>query len=512
MSFTETCQRIVRDHHLSAAQKSHALALAAENALPYPELPPAVAEAMVQGFICDMFEGHAPYKPRYVLPDYEKFLSQGSAWLELAAPQDFDEALDALRILYHHVPSVTGMPVWLGRLDHLLLPFVGELDDETLYRKLKGFWVYLDRVLPDAFMHVNIGPDDNRICRLILRIDNELKQVAPNLTFFHDPEQTPDDLLLQAVKSIAECSKPHIANYPIHRDTFDARGFGIVSCYNALPQAGGANTLVRIALKRVAEQCQGIDDFLGCLLPHYCRLTSQLIAVRAAFLHQESGFFDSFLVKEGLLDEDRFVPMFGIYGMAEAVNILMDKENLPDRYGHGEEANQLGYRISAQLSEYVTATPQTHASGGRALLHSQGGLSIDVAVTPGVRIPYGHEPDPASHVLALAPHHTYYHSGISEILTLDPTIRQNPQALLQLCKGALAIGMREFTANVADSDLVRVTGYMIRKSDVARFAEEGSRLQTTCLGAEASEVTAIRQRAPRVVAHESTICEYLART
>ncbi|HDN9024719.1 YjjI family glycine radical enzyme [Aeromonas veronii] len=508
MSLIETCQRIVRDPHLSAAQKSHALALAAENALPYPDLPAAVAEAMEQGFICDMFEGHAPYKPRYVLPDYEKFLTQGSAWLELTAPQDFDEALNALRILYHHVPSVTGMPVWLGRLDHLLLPFVGELDDETLYRKLKGFWIYLDRVLPDAFMHVNIGPDDNRICRLILRIDNELKQVAPNLTFFHDPEQTPDSLLLQAVKNIAECSKPHIANYPIHRDTFDDRGFGIVSCYNALPQAGGANTLVRISLKRVAEQCQGIDDFLGCLLPHYCRLASQLIEARAAFLHEESGFFDSFLVKEGLLDEDRFVPMFGIYGMAEAVNILMDKENLPDRYGHGEEANQLGYRISAQLSAYVTTTPQTHAWGGRALLHSQGGLSIDVAVTPGVRIPYGHEPDPASHVLALAPHHTYYHSGISEILTLDPTIRQNPQALLQLCKGALAIGMREFTANVADSDLVRVTGYMIRKSDVARFAEEGSRLQTTCLGAEASEVTAIRQRAPRVVAHESTICEY----
>ncbi|WP_323922250.1 YjjI family glycine radical enzyme [Aeromonas caviae] len=508
MSFTETCQRIVRDPLFSPAQKSRALALAAENALPYPELPADVAEAMTQGVLCDMFEGHAPYKPRYVLPDYEKFLTQGSAWLELAPPRDFDEALDALRILYHHVPSVTGMPVWLGRLDHLLLPFVGELDDETLYRKLKGFWIYLDRVLPDAFMHVNIGPDDNRICRLILRIDNELKQVAPNLTFFHDPEQTPDDLLLLAVKNIAECSKPHIANYPIHRDTFDQRGFGIVSCYNALPQAGGANTLVRISLKRVAEQAQGIDDFLGCLLPHYCRLTSQLIAVRAAFLHRESGFFDSFLVEEGLIEEARFVPMFGIYGMAEAVNILMDKENLLGRYGHDEEANQLGYRISAQLSEYVTTTPQAHAWGGHALLHSQGGLSIDVAVTPGVRIPYGQEPDPASHLLALAPHHGYYHSGISEILTLDPTIRQNPQALLQLCKGALAIGMREFTANVADSDLVRVTGYMIRKRDVVRFAAEGSRLQTTSLGAEASELTGIRQRAPRVVAIETLLNEH----
>lgn len=508
MSFTETCQRIVRDPLLSPAQKSHSLALAAENALPYPALPAEVSEAMAKGLVCDMFEGHAPYKPRYVLPDYEKFLRQGSAWLELAPPQDFDEALDALRILYHHVPSVTGMPVWLGRLDHLLLPFVGELDDEALYRKLKGFWIYLDRVLPDAFMHVNIGPDDNRLCRLILRIDGELKQVAPNLTLFHDPAQTPDSLLLQGVQNIAACSKPHIANYPLHRNTFDERGFGIVSCYNALPQAGGANTLVRVSLKRVAEQAHGIDDFLGCLLPHYCRLASRLIEARAAFLHQESGFFDSFLVQEGLLEEGRFVPMFGIYGMAEAVNLLMDKENLPERYGRDEEANQLGYRISAQLARHVNETPQRHAWGGRALLHSQGGLSVDRGVTPGVRIPYGEEPDPASHVLALAPHHGFYHSGISEILTLDPTIRQNPQALLQLCKGALAIGMREFTANVADSDLVRVTGYMIRKSDVARFAAEGSRLQTTCLGAEASELTGIRQRAPRVVGREATLCDY----
>ena len=68
--------------------------------------------------------------------------------------------------------------------------------------------------------------------------------------------------------------------------------------------------------------------------------------------------------------------------------------------------------------------------------------------------------------------------------------------------------MREFSANVADSDLVRVTGYMIRKSDVARFAEEGSRLQTTSLGAEASELTGIRQRAPRVVAIETLLNEH----
>ncbi|MGL5815166.1 MAG: YjjI family glycine radical enzyme [Aeromonas sp.] len=505
MSLTATCQRIVRDPLLSPAQKRQALALAAENALPYPELPATVADAMAEGVLCDMFEGHAPHKPRYVLPDYQRFLSQGSPWLELAPPRDFDEALDALRILYHHVPSVTGMPVWLGRLDQLLLPFVGELDDETLHGKLRRFWIYLDRVLPDAFMHVNIGPDDNRICRLILRIDGELKQVAPNLSLFHDPAQSPDDLLLQGVENIAKCGKPHIVNYPLHRDTFDERGFGIVSCYNALPLGGGANTLVRVSLKGVAEQSAGIEAFMSRWLPHYCEQASLLIEARTRFLHEESGFFDSFLVQEGLIDEDRFVPMFGVYGMAEAVNLLLAKEGLPGRYGHDEGANQLGHRISAQLSLYVTGHAQPRAWNGRALLHAQGGLSLDRGVTPGVRIPYGEEPDPASHLLALAPHHAYYGSGISEILTLDPTIRQNPLALLQLCKGAFALGMREFSANVADSDLVRVTGYMIRQSDVARFAAEGSRLQTTCLGAEASELTGIRRRAPRVVGLEANL-------
>lgn len=42
-----------------------------------------------------MFEGHAPYKPRYVLPDYAKFLANGSEWLELEGAKDLDDALAA---------------------------------------------------------------------------------------------------------------------------------------------------------------------------------------------------------------------------------------------------------------------------------------------------------------------------------------------------------------------------------------------------------------------------------
>ena len=45
--------------------------------------------------------------------------------------------------------------------------------------------------------------------------------------------------------------------------------------------------------------------------------------------------------------------------------------------------------------------------------------------------------------------------------------------------GAFKAGMREFTANVAGNDLVRVTGYMVRLSDLAQYREAGSRTNTT---------------------------------
>lgn len=108
----QRCQKIVTSPVLSPEQKRHFLALEAENNLPYPTLPPEARQALEAGFICDMFEGHAPYKPRYVLPDYALFLKQGSEWLELEGAKDLDDALSLLTILYHHVPSVThaGVP------------------------------------------------------------------------------------------------------------------------------------------------------------------------------------------------------------------------------------------------------------------------------------------------------------------------------------------------------------------------------------------------------------------
>ncbi|MDO8358573.1 MAG: YjjI family glycine radical enzyme [Devosia sp.] len=494
---------IVEDPTLNPAQKARQLSIAAENFLAYPALDDETREALDARVICDMYEGHAPYKPRYVLADFSVVLRDGSDYLELPAPRTLDEALNTLMIAYHHVPSVTGMPVYIGQLDDLLLPFCDGVSDDELYAKVKLFWRYLDRTLPDAFMHANIGPTDNRVARAILRVDAELKQIAPNLTFLYDPKISSDEILALAVGNIVACSKPHIANHPLHVEAFDARGYGIVSCYNALPLAGGASTLTRLNLKKVAERSEDEAHFLAEVLPHYVALTFRLMRERIAYLFHRSGFFESFLVAEGWIDRDRFTAMFGIFAMAEAVNILQDKAGRLGRYGMDAAANSLGHRISGRLAELVAAQPLENVWRDRAMLHSQAGLSTDAETTPGVRIPYGSEPDPVSHIRALAPHHRFYPSGVSEILTLDETVKANPDAVLQLCKGAFASGFREFTANVASNDLVRVTGYMIRLSDVKRYDEEkGSRTNTTALGAEAAKLTGILARKPRVVAYE----------
>lgn len=101
-----------------------------------------------------MFEGHAPYRPRYLLPDYEPALAQGSEHLELDPPEN---------------------------IDTLLLPFAEDISDEDLREKICLLWISLDRILPDGFVHANIGPQDNRVLRAMLNVDREVKQIVPNL-------------------------------------------------------------------------------------------------------------------------------------------------------------------------------------------------------------------------------------------------------------------------------------------------------------------------------------------
>ena len=164
----ETIKGILSDPRLTYPQRLTALAQAAENT---PDPVPLSREARWfadKGIIFDMGEGNAPYRPRYVLPDYDKFMKQGSRFLMLEPPEDIWDAVSNLLILYRHVPSVIGGPVYIGHIDRLLEPFVR--DEEEARHAIRIFLTHVDRTISDSFCHADIGPYDTKAGRLILEL------------------------------------------------------------------------------------------------------------------------------------------------------------------------------------------------------------------------------------------------------------------------------------------------------------------------------------------------------
>ena len=498
----ELVRETVTARNLTYGQQLRQLGRIAEDLLPYPKLSADAEEALASGLLCDLHEGHAPYRPRYVLPDYGLALDRGSAFLELEPPETLEDALAFLLVLYHNVPSVTTYPVYLGDLDALLLPYAAEHSDTSLYAHLARFWRIVDRTVPDAFSHANIGPTDNRVARVILEVDRDLAQVVPNLTLKWDPTISGEGLLDQAARSIVTVNKPHVVNHAMVSLDFPD-GYGVASCYNTLPLGGGSHTLVRLNLAESARRHVGsASTYLTSTLPDHLELLFEVMRARIQFLVEESGFYEkSFFVSEGLIDPERFTAMAGIYGVAEMVEQLLGDRS--GRYGHDQTANELAHEVVATAARLVASAPMPHCSGERAVLHAQSGISEDVGVTAGARLATGCEPETVQHVLAVAPHHQHFAGGVSDILALEPTARDNPRALVDLTRGAFSQGMREMTFNVAGSDLVRVTGYMVKLSDIERWREEGSRINSTGLGAESVDNWRLLDRAQRVVSHET---------
>ncbi len=496
---------VIEDPTLTYRQRVQRLAGLAESALEPPAVSAACRAALDERVVCDMFEGHAPYRPRYLLPDYGNALREGSAFLELPPPADLHEALWFLASMYAQVPSITGYPVYLGDLDTLLAPYVDGWSADDIAPVLRPFWRALDRQLPDAFVHTNLGPYDTPFGRAVLRLERELLQVVPNLTLKVHPEITPDDYLLDAVHTVFACGKPHFVNHPMMvGDLGD--GYGVVSCYNSLKVGGGSHTLVRLDLSAVARRHRGpTERFFDDTLPRYVELTAELIEARIRHLVERARYYEhDWLVREGLLSLERFSAMFGVFGLAEAVDELMARDGHPGRYGHDEAANALALRITRAVAARVAERPLPYCEGfgGRALMHAQSGIDSDVGITAGTRIPIGSEPGLYPHLRAVAPHHALFASGVSDILHFDETATRNPEAVVDVIRGAFAEGMRDFTFNLDSNDFIRITGYLVRKSDLARI-DEGARHGSTFLGAGSEAEAHCTQRATkRVVAHE----------
>ncbi len=461
----EQALAIIKDKVLTYEQKIVNLARAAENTLDVLDISESVQEYREKGIICDLFEGNAPYRPRYIVPNYEILMKSGCNFLRLQPATNIWEATNNLLIFYKHVPSITTMPVYIGNVDDLLEPFIE--DEEEAYRAIKLFFIHLDRTITDSFCHGNIGPKDSKAGRIILRIQRELQDAVPNLTLKYSKE-TSQNLALEAIETALITAKPSFANHEMFTEEF-GENYAIVSCYNGLPIGGGSHTLVRFVLSRLAREANDIDHFLHFLLPDATKRMCAYMDERIRFLMEESGFFEShFLAKEGFIDQKKFTSMFGLVGLAECVNILLNAEEKKERFGHCERANQLGKDIIEKLQSLVETHHNDYCQGtkGQFLLHAQVGIDTDIDVSPGCRIPIGEEPEIHQHLLQSAPFHQYFPSGIGDVFAFDETAKNNPGYVLDIIRGGFQVGLRYFSLYASDADVIRITGYLVKKSDM----------------------------------------------
>ena len=476
---------IVKSRSLTYEQKVAALAHAAEDTLDVLAVPERTKHYMETGAICNLNEGQAPYRPRYIMPDYEKAVRQGCEFLRLDPPKDLDELLTFLTIFYRHVPSITTFPVFLGHLDRLIEPFLDGVSDEEAEKKIRLFLIYLDRTITDSFCHGNLGPEETRAGKIILKLEKDLQNAVPNLTLKYDPDITPDSYAELALYTSLYCANPAICNHKLHKDTYE--DYGVSSCYNILPIGGGSYTLTRIVLPKLAEEAESREQFLKELLPDCLKHMGDYMNERIRFLVEESGFFESsFLVKEGFIDKNKFLAMFGVVGLAECANMLMDDKS--KTYGHSPEADDLAEEIMTVISDYAAHSNALYSEvfGGHFALHAQVGIDSDHGVTSGVRIPVGDEPERMfDHLRHSARFHKFFPTGCSDIFSFDPTGRNNPAAVLDIVKGAFELGDKYISFYASDSDLVRITGYLVKRSDMEHYYKGETVLQNTVhLGAE----------------------------
>lgn len=289
-------KEIIKDRSLTYEQKVLTLAKAAENSIMPLNIDDETQKYRDAGVICDLNEGNAPYRPRYIVPNYEVFLKNGSKFLGLEPPKNIWEAVNSLLILYKHVPSITSFPVYLGNIDTILDRFIE--DEEEAYQAIKLFLLHIDRTITDSFCHANIGPEDTKAGRLILKASRELNASIPNITLKYSQE-TPDDLALDSINTALITAKPSFANHEMFVGEL-GEDYAIASCYNGLPIGGGNYTLVRLNMGKLAPMAKNAEDFINNLLPDAVEKMAGYMDERIKFLMEESGYFESsFLVKRG---------------------------------------------------------------------------------------------------------------------------------------------------------------------------------------------------------------------
>lgn len=500
---------IIQDPTLTYRQQLVNLARLGESADDTLRYSDAYYAAKAKGALCDLNEGVMPFRPRYICPDYELLFKKGCEFLQLDPPRDLLEAVNVLEIFYCHVPSITTYPVYLGDLDKLLEPFVQREERSYAKKVLRLFLRNIDRIQTDSFVHADIGPEDTLTGRLLLELTEEMQLAVPNLTLRYDPQRTSDDFAMACVKCMLKTAKPSFANHCMFTSEWGER-YAIASCYNGLFIGGGGFTLPRMRLYECALDAKSPEDFIENELPKYIDLQLEYMDKRVKFIVEQSSFFKTnFLVTEGFVTLDRFTGMFGVVGLAECCNHLLHIGDKKHGFGMNEAATALGRRIMDAIDKRVRehVAPYCDACGHRYRLHAQVGIDTDgMDDSPGTRIPIGVEPTMLEQLEVNEQFHPYFPTGTGDIFKFEETYLKTPDAILAIIKGSLANGLRYFSGYLENNDVVRVTGYLVKKSEIEKLRQKKQSLnQVTLYGMGAQDGGHALDR--RVQHHEDSACQ-----
>ncbi|MGN1343978.1 MAG: YjjI family glycine radical enzyme [Traorella sp.] len=484
MEYSRSALDIIQDKTLTYHQQLVELAKLGESTDSTIYLDPNYLDALHRNIICDLNEGAAPYRPRYNCPDYELLFEKGCKFLELDPPKDIWEATNTLLIFYHNDPTGSSYPCYLGNIDTLLDPFIK--DEEEARKAIRLFLLAIDKTMPDSFVHANIGPKETKAGHIILDLTEEMQLAVPNLTLKYNETITSDEFAKHALRCMLKSSKPSFANDEMFKQDLGER-YGIASCYNGFNITGGAYTMNRLRLSDCAKEAKDIDDFFDRVLPYYSTLMIENMKRRAEFLVEDSTFFkNNFLVEEGFLKRENFVCLFGLAGLAECCNTLLHIEDKTKGFGHNEEANQLGVKILDKIVEISKSIyiPYSENRDNRAWMHAQVGIDSDgLDCSPGTRIPVGAELPLFEQIMHSTLYHKYFPTGTGDIYRFDETWMKNLDALLDVVKGGIRSGVRYFSGYEEGGDLVRVTGYLVKKSELEKLERgEASHNSATVLG------------------------------
>lgn len=486
---------VIKERGLEFNEKRGALLHQVQYSMDCIKVKDETAKLLQNNILCDIHEGNCPISPRYILPDYVKFLKNGSEYLGLHAPEDMYQAVNALMIIYKYVPSVTGYPVYLGALDEILSPYESTVDTKTLNSLIKMLLTYVSRVFPNGFVHANIGPNETNIGEVILKLELELKNTVPNLSL-KVSKDTPDRFLMIGIKTALDIGKPYFVNHEQLQEQL-GDNYGIASCFNSLKIGGGSHTLVRLNLKKIAEISASKQDFFSNKLPNAVFHLVELINARSKFIVEESKFFkNSFLADEGLIDLAKFTSMAGVFGLFECVEKLTGGKKM----GETIESDELSVEIIKKAYELLKSYKGEYCEGyqDKIAFHAQSGIDTDIDTSAGVRFKSGCEPALIDQIKLQGRLHEFFDAGVSDIYVLEETAKKNLTAVSNIIKGAFENGIKVMAVNTSNSEFIRITGYLVKKSDVKAYKNNQKiRESTVKLGVDSIQNSEILERKVR---------------